>query len=87
MHELVFSESDLKTSFSLKFMRIPSFPTDDSSAPGNAPWMGSLRHVKGPASFVKAPHPQFKRYPDEDAPNPYAGHQGELEVIYLYNQL
>ena len=45
---------------------------------GDAPWMGTLRHVKQEAKVFNAIKPQFKRYPDEDAPNPYSGMQGEL---------
>eukprot|EP00096_Caligus_rogercresseyi_P004623 TRINITY_DN189_c0_g1_i10.p1 TRINITY_DN189_c0_g1~~TRINITY_DN189_c0_g1_i10.p1 ORF type:complete len:499 (+),score=159.68 TRINITY_DN189_c0_g1_i10:321-1817(+) len=43
-----------------------------------APWIGTLRHVKAsnnaPKTFSK---PQFKRYPDEDAPNPFQGLSGK----------
>jgi len=50
---------------------------DEDDMYGNAPWMGTLRHVshenKVTSTFT---HPQFKRYPDEDAPNPFSGMQG-----------
>ena len=44
------------------------------------PWAGSLRHVTGPIghslAFKPQPLPQFKRYPDEDAPNPFQSVRG-----------
>ena len=41
---------------------------------GSAPWMGTLRHVKHENKVTASlPKPQFKRYPDEDAPNPFEG--------------
>ena len=39
---------------------------------GNAPWMGTLRHVTHENKVVQSyKSPQFKKYPDEDAPNPF----------------
>jgi len=50
---------------------------DDDDMYGNAPWMGTLRHVSHENKVTKTfAHPQFKRYPDEDAPNPFSGMQG-----------
>ena len=45
---------------------------------GNAPWMGTLRHVSHENMVTKTikATPKFKKYPDEDAPNPFAGMQG-----------
>ena len=44
---------------------------------GSAPWMGTLRHVKHENKVTASmPKPQFKRYPDEDAPNPFEGMGG-----------
>lgn len=44
---------------------------------GNAPWMGTLRHVKHENKVTASlPKPQFKKYPDEDAPNPFESMQG-----------
>jgi hypothetical protein len=40
--------------------------------------MGTLRHIKPEAKVFNAIKPQFKRYPDEDAPNPYSSMQGTL---------
>lgn len=50
----------------------------DDDMYGNAPWMGTLRHVthnNKVTSNIK-PTPKFKKYPDEDAPNPFQGMQG-----------
>ncbi|TRY80557.1 hypothetical protein TCAL_09450, partial [Tigriopus californicus] len=49
----------------------------EDESDGKAPWAGSLRHVHNPpqSTFHKLPVTQFKRYPDEDAPNPYQGHR------------
>lgn len=49
---------------------------------GKAPWAGSLRHVHNPpqSTFHKLPVTQFKRYPDEDAPNPYQGHRSWIKL-------
>jgi hypothetical protein len=55
-----------------------SKPVVEDDLYGDAPWMGTLRHVKQEAKVFNAIKPQFKRYPDEDAPNPYSGMQGEL---------
>ena len=45
--------------------------TDDDMY-GNAPWMGTLRHVTHENKVVQSyKSPQFKKYPDEDAPNPF----------------
>ena len=39
--------------------------------------MGTLRHVKHENKVTASmPKPQFKRYPDEDAPNPFEGMGG-----------
>ena len=60
-------------------MKISFFllPSDENDS---CPWQGSLRHVSGPIghslAFTPQPHPQFKRYPDEDAPNPFASMRG-----------
>ena len=51
---------------------------------GNAPWMGTLRHVKHENKVTASmPKPQFKRYPDEDAPNPFEGMGGrDAKPVY-----
>ena len=53
-----------------------SKPAADDEVYGDAPWMGTLRHIKQEAKVFNAVKPQFKRYPDEDAPNPYSATQG-----------
>ena len=47
--------------------------SDDDALYGNAPWMGTLRHVKNENKVTAAiyQNPKFKKYPDEDAPNPF----------------
>ena len=54
-----------------------SIPDEGDSS---CPWAGSLRHVSGPIghslAFKPQPPPQFKRYPDEDAPNPFQSVRG-----------
>jgi len=52
---------------------------DDDELYGNAPWMGTLRHVSHENMVTKTikKTPQFKKYPDEDAPNPFKGTQGK----------
>ena len=40
--------------------------------------MGTLRHIKLEPKIFNAAKPQFKRYPDEDAPNPYSATQGKI---------
>ena len=56
---------------------VHSHLTDEGDA---CPWAGSLRHVTGPIghslAFKPQPLPQFKRYPDEDAPNPFQSVRG-----------
>merc|ERR1711963_476832 len=50
---------------------------NDDDMYGSAPWMGTLRHVKHENKVTASmPKPQFKRYPDEDAPNPFEGMGG-----------
>ena len=51
---------------------------------GSAPWMGTLRHVKHENKVTASmPKPQFKRYPDEDAPNPFEGMGGrDAKPVY-----
>jgi len=50
---------------------------DDDDMYGNAPWMGTLRHVTHENKVVQSyKSPQFKKYPDEDAPNPFQGSGG-----------
>merc|ERR1712079_219326 len=50
---------------------------DDYDMYGNAPWMGTLRHVTHENKVVQSyKSPQFKKYPDEDAPNPFQGSGG-----------
>ena len=44
---------------------------------GTAPWMGTLRHVKHENKVFENIKPRFKKYPDEDAPNPFEGTQGK----------
>ena len=41
--------------------------------------MGTLRHVNHENMVTKTikPTPKFKKYPDEDAPNPFKGMQGK----------
>jgi hypothetical protein len=52
---------------------------NDDAIHGDAPWMGTLRHVvhenEVTKSFKVNQH-QSKRYPDEDAGNPYESMQG-----------
>jgi len=43
---------------------------------GDAPWMGTLRHVKHENKVFQNILPKFKKYPDEDAPNPFESMQG-----------
>ena len=77
-----------KTAFETVFVQLKEAPVSlidsllyinvsDDDMYGNAPWMGTLRHVshenKVTSTFTA---PQFKRYPDEDAPNPFSGMQG-----------
>lgn len=52
---------------------------DEDDMYGNAPWMGTLRHVAHENMVTKTikPTPKFKKYPDEDAPNPFKGTQGK----------
>merc|ERR1712110_804197 len=52
--------------------------SDDDEMYGKAPWMGTLRHVNHENMVTKTikPTPKFKKYPDEDAPNPFKGMQG-----------
>jgi len=52
--------------------------SDDDEMYGSAPWMGTLRHVNHENMVTKTikPTPKFKKYPDEDAPNPFKGMQG-----------
>jgi len=52
--------------------------SDDDDLYGSAPWMGTLRHVthENMVSKTIKPTPKFKKYPDEDAPNPFKGMQG-----------
>ena len=51
----------------------------DDELYGKAPWMGTLRHVNHENMVTKTikPTPKFKKYPDEDAPNPFKGMQGK----------
>jgi len=49
---------------------------DDDDLYGNAPWMGTLRHVKHENKVFQSITPKFKKYPDEDAPNPFESMQG-----------
>jgi len=57
---------------------------DDDDMYGSAPWMGTLRHVKHENKVAAClPHPKFKKYPDEDAPNPFEGMQGrDAKPVY-----
>merc|ERR1719430_2698967 len=51
----------------------------DETTYGNAPWMGTLRHVVHDNKVTKnygVNQFQSKRYPDEDATNPFEGSQG-----------
>merc|ERR550539_529814 len=52
--------------------------SDEDEMYGSAPWMGTLRHVNHENMVTKTikPTPKFKKYPDEDAPNPFKGMQG-----------
>eukprot|EP00095_Tigriopus_kingsejongensis_P011846 maker-scaffold493_size155937-snap-gene-0.19 protein:Tk11846 transcript:maker-scaffold493_size155937-snap-gene-0.19-mRNA-1 annotation:"pdz and lim domain protein zasp" len=55
----------------------------DDEFDGKAPWAGSLKHVPNPphSTFHRHQVTQFKRYPDEDAPNPYQGYRiNELQM-------
>ena len=38
--------------------------------------MGTLRHVKHENKVFQSATPKFKKYPDEDAPNPFESMQG-----------
>ena len=53
-------------------------PINEDDLYGDAPWMGTLRHIKPEPKIFNATKPQFKRYPDEDAPNPYSATQGKI---------
>ena len=46
--------------------------------------MGTLRHVTHENMVAKTikPTPKFKKYPDEDAPNPFKGMQGKIKARY-----
>jgi len=56
---------------------------DDDELYGSAPWMGTLRHVKHENKVMCAMAPKFKKYPDEDAPNPFEGMQGrDAKPVY-----
>ena len=48
----------------------------DDDMYGDAPWMGTLRHVKHENKVFQTITPKFKKYPDEDAPNPFESMQG-----------
>jgi len=50
---------------------------EDDELYGNAPWMGTLRHVKNENPLPQFITPKFKKYPDEDAPNPFESMQGK----------
>merc|ERR1712048_886597 len=50
---------------------------EDDEMYGSAPWMGTLRHVKHENKVFENIKPRFKKYPDEDAPNPFEGTQGK----------
>merc|ERR1712226_556319 len=52
--------------------------SDDDDLYGTTPWMGTLRHVTHENMVARTikPTPKFKKYPDEDAPNPFKGMQG-----------
>ena len=56
----------------------------DDDLYGSAPWMGTLRHVthENMVSKTIKPTPKFKKYPDEDAPNPFKGMQGKIKAKY-----
>ena len=66
------------------FKHFLSVILDDDDLYGNAPWMGTLRHVKHENKVTASmPKPQFKRYPDEDAPNPFEGMGGrDAKPVY-----
>ena len=55
----------------------------DDDLYGDAPWMGTLRHITHDNMVAKTikKNPIFKKYPDEDCPNPFKGMQG-LRIIY-----
>jgi len=57
---------------------------EDEAMYGNAPWMGTLRHVKNENKVTALlPTPKFKKYPDEDAPNPFESMQGrDAKPVY-----
>ena len=57
-----------------------SKPAVEDDTYGDAPWMGTLRHIKVEPKIVNTLKPQFKRYPDEDAPNPYSSTQGKRKI-------
>ena len=58
-----------------------SINISDDDLYGSAPWMGTLRHVTHENMVAKTikPTPKFKKYPDEDAPNPFKGMQGKFK--------
>jgi len=67
-----------------KMKKMKKKDDDDDDLYGNAPWMGTLRHVKHENKVTASmPKPQFKRYPDEDAPNPFEGMGGrDAKPVY-----
>lgn len=51
---------------------------EDDEMYGDAPWMGTLRHVTHDNMVTKViKTPIFKKYPEEDCPNPFQGGQGK----------
>jgi len=56
---------------------------DDDDMYGNAPWMGTLRHVKHENKVFQSIPFKSKKYPDEDAPNPFENMQGrDAKPVY-----
>ena len=53
---------------------------------GDAPWMGTLRHVTHDNMVTKVikKTPIFKKYPEEDCPNPFQGAAGRYPT---YNNI
>ncbi len=59
---------------------LATHPDDDHD--GAAPWVGSLRPTGGPNRKVaKEPLWQSKRYPEEDAPNPFQNKGNSTNVV------
>jgi len=55
---------------------------------GGAPWVCSLRRTGGPVkNFPPRPLWQSKRYPEEDAPNPFQKDKRKNKLIFFMKNL